>query len=53
MPIIVAGAVALGALGFAANQTGEAVEKTGDTAIKLAIAGAAIYFIGKKMKVIK
>ena len=41
-----------GAFGFAVNETGDAVEKTGNAFIKSALVGGVVYLALKKGKVI-
>lgn len=52
MPLLLAGTALFAAMGFAADQTGDAVKDSSDGLIKLAIVGGVMYIAAKKMKVI-
>lgn len=36
--------------GYGSNQAGQAIDKTSNGLVKVAVAGSAIYYIGKKFK---
>lgn len=51
MPFVIAGIAATGALSWLTHETGEAVEQTGNTALKLAAAaaiGVGAYYVYKR-----
>lgn len=52
MPLLLAGAAALAAFGYAADKTGEGVNDASNGILKLAIGGAVVYFVAKKSGII-
>jgi len=54
MPLIpiALGVAALGAFGYTIDKTGEGINDASNGLVKIALAGAAIYFVAKKTKVI-
>ncbi len=53
MPVLLGlGALALGAFGYAAGQTGEAVDKTSNATLKIVVGLGVGYIVAKKLKVI-